>query len=99
MPSISDRRSSCWRDSPHSGFACAATSSYWYTRSRHFGCSATMSDTIRLTSGRVLFASARVKYLRGTDINLDAQTHRRVDAQGGTDGGVPVGLTQTVLPG
>src|SRR5437868_3468845 len=60
------RNPTCSLDSPHSGRACAATSSYCPTRSRHSGCSVTRSATMRFTRGRVRLASARVKYLRGT---------------------------------
>src|SRR2546427_5731760 len=66
MSSMRPRRVSWSVDSPHSGRARADTSSYWATRSRHWGCKETRSDTIRFTSGRVRLASARVKYLRGT---------------------------------
>src|SRR2546422_651200 len=62
------RNCTCSADSPHSGFACATRSSYWDTRSRHWGWSERMSDTTRLTRGRVRLASARVKYLRATTI-------------------------------
>src|SRR6266487_32109 len=60
------RSPTCSADSPHSGRACAATSSYFPTKSRHSGCSVTRSATMRFTSGSVRLASARVKYLRGT---------------------------------
>src|SRR5712691_8200926 len=60
------RNCTCSADSPHSGFACATRSSYWDTRSRHWGWRDRMSDTTRFTRGRVRLASARVKYLRGT---------------------------------
>src|SRR6266568_7863890 len=60
------RNCTCSADSPHSGFACATRSSYWDTRSRHWGWRDRMSDTTRLTRGSVRLASASVKYLRGT---------------------------------
>src|SRR6266702_3498331 len=60
------RNCTCSADSPDSGFACATRSSYWDTRSRHWGWRDRMSDTTRLTRGSVRLASASVKYLRGT---------------------------------
>src|SRR3989454_11164052 len=60
------RNCTCSADSPHSGFACATRSSYWDTRSRHWGWRDRMSDTTRFTRGSVRLASASVKYLRGT---------------------------------
>src|SRR5689334_290102 len=76
------RSASCSVDSPQSGRAPAAATSYLDTRSRHWGCSANRSATMRLTRGRVRLASARVKNFGGTRLiiyaemqRLDAQTH------------------------
>src|SRR5712691_8751136 len=68
MSSMRPRSASWSVDSPHSGRASAATSSYCASRSRHAGWSASKSAMTRLTRGRVRLASARVKYFRGTGL-------------------------------
>src|SRR5947208_16504977 len=79
MSSMRPRSASWSVDSPHSGRACAATSSYCATRSRHWGWREIKSATIRLTRGSVRLASARVKYFLfpDNDYPLDERSEER----------------------